>query len=70
MRWTDTGDDLGVHAKSTQGELKGLFEMRDGNNGEAFNGRVSKVDPDKPDCICESNRFLSVRYVQINTSTD
>ncbi len=46
VKWTDTGDDLGVHAKSTQGELKGLFEMRDGNNGEAFNGRVSKVDPD------------------------
>lgn len=46
VRWTDTGDDLGVHAKSTQGELKGLFEMRDGNNGEAFNGRVSNVDPD------------------------
>lgn len=46
VSWTDTGDDLGVHAKSTQGELKGLFEMRDGNNGEAFNGRVSKVDPD------------------------
>lgn len=46
VRWTDTGDDLGVHAKSTQGELKGLFEMRDGNNGEAFNGRVSQVDPD------------------------
>ncbi len=46
VKWTDTDDDLGVHAKSTQGELKGLFEMRDGNNGEAFNGRVSKVDPD------------------------
>lgn len=46
VSWTDTGDDLGVHAKSTQGELKGLFEMRDGNNGETFNGRVSKVDPD------------------------
>lgn len=42
--WTDTGDDLGVYASTTQGELKGLFEMRDGNNGEAFNGRVSKVD--------------------------
>ena len=46
VQWTDTGDDLGVHSKSSQGELKGLFEMRDGNNGEAFNGRVSKVDPD------------------------
>ncbi len=46
VQWTDTGDDLGVLAKSTQGELKGLFEMRDGNNGEAFNGRISHVDPD------------------------
>lgn len=43
--WTDTGDDLGVYANSTQGELKGLFEMRDGNNDEAFNGKVVKVSP-------------------------
>lgn len=42
--WTDTGDDLGVYANSTEGELKGLFEMRDGNNDEAFNGRVYRVD--------------------------
>ena len=42
--WKDTGDDLGVYANSTQGELKGLFEMRDGNNGEAFNGRVSRIN--------------------------
>lgn len=46
IQWTDTKDDLGVYANSTQGELKGLFEMRDGNNGEAFNGRVTRVDPD------------------------
>ena len=56
VSWTDTGDDLGVHAKSTQGELKGLFEMRDGNNGEAFNGRVSKVDPD--------NQTVSVKVTE------
>ena len=43
--WTDTGDDLGVYANSTEGELKGLFEMRDGNNDEAFNGRVYRVNP-------------------------
>lgn len=42
--WTDTGSDLGVYANSTQGELKGLFEMRDGNNGEAFNGKVAGID--------------------------
>ncbi len=43
--WSDTGDDLGVYANSTEGELKGLFEMRDGNNDEAFNGRVSRINP-------------------------
>ncbi len=42
--WTDNGQDLGVYANSTQGELKGLFSMRDGNNGEAFHGKVAGVD--------------------------
>lgn len=42
--WTDTNSDLGVYANSTQGELKGLFEMRDGNNGEAFHGKVIGID--------------------------
>ncbi len=47
IHWTDTGDDLGVYANSTEGELKGLFEMRDGNNDEAFNGRVYRIDAGK-----------------------
>lgn len=42
--WTDTKEDLGVCAKNTGGELKGLFEIRDGNNYEAFTGRVTAVD--------------------------
>lgn len=46
IHWTDTGDDLGVYANSTQGELKGLFEMRDGNNDEAFHGKVVRVNPE------------------------
>lgn len=44
VKWTDTGEDLGIHGLSTQGELKGLFEMRDGNNGEAFNGTITEID--------------------------
>lgn len=44
VRWTDTKEDLGVCAKNTGGELKGLFEIRDGNNYEAFSGRVTAVD--------------------------
>lgn len=42
--WTDTNEELGVYAKSTQGALKGLYEMRDGNNDEGFHGKVAGVD--------------------------
>lgn len=42
--WTDTEQDLGLSAKNVRGELKGLFEMRDGNNDEAFHGTIAKVD--------------------------
>lgn len=42
--WTDTRQDLGLGAKNARGELKGLYEMRDGNNNEAFNGTVSGVN--------------------------
>jgi flagellar hook-associated protein 1 FlgK len=42
--WTDTEEDIGIYGNSVKGELKGLFEMRDGNNDEAFNGKVYDVD--------------------------
>lgn len=42
--WADTGSDIGLNSKNTRGELKGLYEMRDGNNNEAFNGTVSDVN--------------------------
>ena len=42
--WKDTGNDLGLGAKNARGELKGLYEMRDGNNNEAFNGKISGVN--------------------------
>ena len=41
--WVDTKEELGVSGKRSGGELKGLFEMRDGNNYEAFNGKVTAV---------------------------
>jgi len=44
VRWKDTKEDLGLWAKNVRGELKGLYEMRDGNNDEAFHGRISAVD--------------------------
>lgn len=42
--WADTGSDLGLGAKSIRGELEGLFEMRDGNNNEAFRGTITDID--------------------------
>lgn len=44
VRWTDTEEDVGLSANNVRGELKGLYEMRDGNNAEAFQGKVSNVD--------------------------
>ena len=45
------GDQFNLHNPLLGGELQGLVEMRDGNNGEHFNGIVSNVgnasvDPD------------------------
>ncbi len=41
--WTDTGEELSIYGSTTSGELKGLIELRDGNNGEYFNGKVTSV---------------------------
>ena len=42
IRWTN-GTDFGLYNESMHGELKGLIEMRDGNNGEYFNGTASNI---------------------------
>ena len=42
IRWTN-GNDFGLYNESMGGELKGLIQMRDGNNGEYFNGTATNV---------------------------
>lgn len=42
--WTDTGEELEIYGGTVSGELKGLIELRDGNNGESFSGKVTSVD--------------------------
>ena len=42
--WTDSGQEMNVQATVVRGELKGLIEMRDGNNDEAFHGKITSVD--------------------------
>ena len=47
--WKD-GDKFNLYNASMGGDLKGLVEMRDGNNGESFGGIVTEIgtttDPD------------------------
>ena len=42
IKWTN-GISFGMYNESMSGELKGLIQMRDGNNGEYFHGTASKV---------------------------
>lgn len=42
IRWTH-GADFGLHNDSMGGALRGLIQMRDGNNGEYFNGTATDV---------------------------
>ena len=42
IRWTN-GIDFGLYNESMGGELKGLIQMRDGNNGEYFNGTATNI---------------------------
>lgn len=39
--WSDTGMNFNLNAKSMDGSLKALFEIRDGNNAENFQGEVT-----------------------------
>ncbi len=41
--WTHTGAEFNVHTPNLSGELKALFELRDGNNRENFTGKVLTV---------------------------
>ena len=42
IKWTN-GVNFGMYNESMSGELKGLIQMRDGNNGEYFHGTASRV---------------------------
>lgn len=45
IKWSNDAD-FGMYNASMGGELAGLIQMRDGNNGEFFNGTVTKVAKD------------------------
>lgn len=41
--WWSNGIEFGLYNASMGGELKGLIQMRDGNNGEYFNGTIEDI---------------------------
>lgn len=41
--WTDTGMNFNMNADSMDGSLKALFDIRDGNNEENFQGRITSA---------------------------
>lgn len=43
VKWVN-GNDFGLQSASMSGKLRGLIEMRDGNNGFHFNGRLREID--------------------------
>ena len=41
IKWTSTGNKFNISSSSMSGTLKGLFEIRDGNNAENFRGTIT-----------------------------
>lgn len=44
IRWVDTGNDFNPAAASMAGQLKAIMEIRDGNNAENFQGKLTDVN--------------------------
>lgn len=43
LKWSN-GQEFGIHETGIGGKLQALFEMRDGNNGEVFKGKIEEAD--------------------------
>ena len=41
--WADTGMNFNMNADSMDGSLKALFDIRDGNNEENFQGKITSA---------------------------
>ncbi len=68
IKWSN-GSDFGMYNASMGGDLAGLIQMRDGNNGEHFNGTVSQVNFDKDGNALVKISVTSDYLMDINKST-
>lgn len=54
LKWS-IGQDFGIHDTDLGGKLQALFDLRDGNNGEVFEGVANGAKGDKEVTITGSN---------------
>lgn len=59
------GDEFNLYNARLGGELQGLVEMRDGNNGEYFNGTVTAIGTDPDGRVDESGKVLKTVTVEV-----
>ena len=60
LYWSDTDMPFSAAGSGFQGRLKALFAVRDGNNAEAFQGKVLSVDPGgRGDVVTISNPSIT-----------
>lgn len=65
--WAD-GSVFSLANSQLGGKLKGIYEMRDGNNGENFFGKVASVDVDSAN-VCTMTVSTTAEYLQDITKT-
>lgn len=59
------GDEFNLYNARLGGELQGLVEMRDGNNGEYFNGTVTAIGTDPDGRVDENGKVLKTVTVEV-----
>ena len=59
------GEEFNLYNARLGGELQGLVEMRDGNNGEYFNGTVTAIGTDPDGRVDESGKVLKTVTVEV-----
>lgn len=63
VTWAETGMSFNPTALSMSGRLKGLFEMRDGNNKSNFNGKIGMEDGDFGTATVDGKTVTTVTVV-------
>ncbi|MDR2547556.1 MAG: flagellar hook-associated protein FlgK [Lachnospiraceae bacterium] len=64
VKW-ENGNDFGLQSAVMGGKLRGLVEMRDGNNGFFFNGRLTEIGTMIYEGVPTSTAIVSVTDVNL-----